>query len=76
VAALLFTSIHMTLLGSLFTFAPRALYGQRAAHGHTLDDQHLGGGIMLLVGGLAYLLGGLALARSGLDPVGAEGERT
>lgn len=64
VAALLLTSMHMTLLGALLALTPRALY----AHGdHTgrsltaLEDQHLGGAIMLVIGGVAYLVGGLAL---------------
>ena len=56
IGALLFTSIHMTLLGALFALTPRALYG----HGD-LFDQHLGGAIMLLVGGASYLMGGLWL---------------
>jgi putative membrane protein len=67
-AALLLTSMHMTLLGALLALSPRALY----AHGSggignlsALDDQHLGGAIMLLIGGIAYLAGGLWLA-SGL----------
>ena len=64
-AALLFTSIHMTLLGALFALAPRLLY---ANHGHgSLADQHLGGSLMLLIGGGAYLTGGLWLAWRGLD---------
>jgi putative membrane protein len=55
--ALLLTSMHMTLLGALLALAPRALYG----HG-LLDDQHLGGAVMLVIGGAAYLAGGLHLA--------------
>jgi putative membrane protein len=55
--ALLLTWMHMTLLGALLALAPRSLYG-----GHDLDDQHLGGAIMLLAGGVAYLAGGLWLA--------------
>lgn len=63
IAALLLTSTHMTLLGALIALSPRALYPR---HGHTtgltaLEDQHLGGAIMLLVGGAAYLAGGLGL---------------
>jgi putative membrane protein len=54
--ALLLTSMHMTLLGALLALAPRALYG------HALDDQHLGGAVMLVIGGAAYLAGGLNLA--------------
>ena len=66
VAGLLFTSTHMTLLGALFALTPRPLYAHaaQAAGGLSpLDDQHLGGAIMLLVGGASYLAGGLWLAR-------------
>ena len=68
VGALLFTSMHMTLLGALFALAPRPLYGH--SHGGAalaLHDQHSGGVIMLLVGGGSYLLGGLWLMRRVLD---------
>ena len=63
VAALLLTSMHMTLLGALLALTPRALY---AHAGHltsltALEDQHLGGAIMLIVGGISYLAGGLWL---------------
>lgn len=69
VGALLFTSIHMTLLGAIFALTPRPLYGHaHDASGHTGDgllmalaDQHLGGAIMLLVGGASYLTGALWL---------------
>ena len=64
VAGLLFTSMHMTLLGALFALAPRPLYAHAAAAGRALPalaDQHLGGVIMLLVGGASYLAGGLWL---------------
>jgi putative membrane protein len=54
--ALLLTWMHMTLLGALLALAPRPLYG-----GHGLDDQHLGGAIMLLTSGVAYAAGGLWL---------------
>jgi putative membrane protein len=57
VVALLLTSMHMTFLGALLGLAPRPLY----AHGG-LDEQHLGGAIMLGVGGVSYLLGGLWLS--------------
>lgn len=63
VLALLLTSMHMTLLGALLALTPRPLY----VHGSTahtlaaLDDQHLGGAIMLLIGGISYLAGGLWL---------------
>jgi putative membrane protein len=65
VVALLLTSMHMTLLGSLIALSPRSLY----VHDMTSDaartllqEQHLGGAIMLLVGGIAYLAGGLVLS--------------
>lgn len=65
VAALLLTSMHMTLLGALLALTPRALY-VHGAHSvgaalTPLEDQHLGGAIMLVVGGVSYLAGGLWL---------------
>lgn len=63
VVALLLTSMHMTLLGALLALSPRALYVHSFAPGLSpLDEQHLGGVIMLLVGGIAYLAGGLWLS--------------
>ena len=59
VAALLLTSMHMTLLGALLALAPRPLYHTHAA---ALADQQLGGALMLAVGGAVYLGGGLLLA--------------
>ena len=63
-AALLFTSMHMTLLGALFGLANRPLFQHTVAAGESaaLADQHLGGAIMLLAGGASYLGGGLWLA--------------
>lgn len=63
VAGLLLTAMHMTLLGALLALAARPLYHAEAtASGlSALDDQHLGGAIMLLVGGISYLAGGLWL---------------
>jgi putative membrane protein len=65
ILGLFLTSMHMTLLGALLTLAPRPLY----AHAHDgglagltpLEDQQLGGVVMLLVGGASYLIGGLVL---------------
>lgn len=85
IIALLLTSMHMTLLGALLALPPRALF---AAHHHTshgalprmsaIEDQHLGGAIMLVLGGASYLIGGLGLAarllrsrQSKLRPEGA-----
>ena len=65
VAALLVTSMHMTLLGALIGLADRPLYAMMAMHpAPGLDpvaDQQLGGVVMLLVGGASYCLGGLWL---------------
>lgn len=65
-AALLLTSIHMTLLGALLALSPRPLYGfgEVTCFGTVLEagqDQQLGGVIMLLVGAAAYVAGGLFL---------------
>jgi putative membrane protein len=62
VVALLLTSMHMTLLGALLALSPRALYAHAGGGATALDDQHLGGAIMLLVGGASYLAGGLGLS--------------
>lgn len=64
VVALLLTSMHMTLLGALLALAPRALYhhGATSHASDALDEQHLGGAIMLAVGGASYLIGGLWLS--------------
>lgn len=56
VIGLLLTSMHMTFLGALLSLSSRSLY----AH-HDLNDQHIGGVIMLIVGGISYLTGGLWL---------------
>ncbi len=56
VIGLLLTSMHMTFLGALLSLSSRPLY----IH-HDLNDQHIGGVIMLIVGGISYLTGGLWL---------------
>lgn len=63
VVALLLTSMHMTLLGALLALTPRPLYAHAAGFSTltALEDQHLGGAIMLIVGGVSYLAGGLWL---------------
>jgi putative membrane protein len=73
-AALLLTSIHMTLLGSLLALSPRPLYGiaDVTCFGVVIDatrDQQIGGVIMLLAGALVYLLGGLSLVGRLLYPI-------
>jgi cytochrome c oxidase assembly factor CtaG len=66
VVGLLLTSMHMTLLGALLALAPRPLFQHGSGHSTftELEDQHLGGAIMLLVGGISYLAGGLWLTLS------------
>ena len=61
VVALLFTSMHMTLLGALFALSNRPLFQHPMEHTNVLSDQHLGGAVMLIVGGASYLIGGLWL---------------
>jgi putative membrane protein len=58
---LLLTSMHMTLLGALLALTPRPLYHDAVGISALtpIQDQHLGGAIMLLIGGLSYLAGGL-----------------
>jgi putative membrane protein len=69
---LLFTSMHMTLLGALLALSPRALYGvgDVTCFGFTfspLVDQQAGGVIMLLVGAAVYLAGGVSLLATTLN---------
>ena len=70
---LLFTSMHMTLLGALLTLSPRPLYGSGdvSCFGIPLSaavDQQVGGVVMLLVGAVVYLTGGVVLLSSVLSP--------
>ncbi|WP_438754486.1 cytochrome c oxidase assembly protein [Pararhizobium sp. O133] len=77
---LLFTSIHMTLLGVLLTLAPRPLYGvgDVTCLGFVLSrdaDQQLGGVVMLMIGAAAYLLGAIMLLSDILKPAASETSR-
>ncbi|KAA5542622.1 cytochrome c oxidase assembly protein [Roseiconus nitratireducens] len=65
VLGLLLTSMHMTLLGALLAMSPRLLFKHHAAGAlmDPLQDQHVGGAVMLIVGGITYLSGGLWLSR-------------
>ncbi|MGE0501971.1 MAG: cytochrome c oxidase assembly protein [Rhizobiaceae bacterium] len=72
-AALLLTSIHMTLLGALLALSPRPLYGiaDVTCFGVTISaglDQQIGGVFMLLIGAAIYLAGGLSLVGRLLAP--------
>lgn len=69
VAALLVTSMHMTLLGALLSVSTR-VWVTHGGGGDGLWDQQLGGIVMLGIGGLAYLAGALLLLGRALqDPV-------
>lgn len=64
VAGLLLTSMHMTLLGVLLATADRALFAHATSPWFglsVLQDQQVGGVIMLVFGGVAYLVGALYL---------------
>jgi putative membrane protein len=64
IVALLLTAIHMTLLGALLALAPRPLFESvHAVPGlSAVDDQHLGGAVMLILGAAAYLIAGIWLS--------------
>lgn len=64
IVALLLTVMHMTLLGALLALAPRPLYESvHAVPGlSAVDDQHLGGAVMLILGAAAYLIAGVWLS--------------
>lgn len=77
---LLFTSMHMTLLGALLALSLRPLYGSGdvTCFGIPLSavtDQQAGGVVMLLVGAVVYLLGGVVLLASALEPRETSGGR-
>lgn len=63
VIGLLLTSMHMTFLGALLSLSNRPIYNHHHSAGglSVLQDQHIGGAIMLIVGGISYLSGGLWL---------------
>ncbi len=64
IAGLLLTSMHMTLLGVLLAMSGRPLFehtGSALSGLSPLEDQQMGGVIMLAFGGSAYLIGGLCL---------------
>lgn len=65
VFAMLFTFMHMAMLGLLLALAPDLVYAPAFCLGawglEPLDDQRLGGALMAVFGGLPYLAGGLAL---------------
>lgn len=64
VVALLLTAMHMTLLGALLALAPRPLYESvHLVPGlSAVDDQHVGGAVMLILGAASYLVAGVWLS--------------
>jgi putative membrane protein len=74
VIALLLTAMHMTLLGVLIALAPRPLYSHHAEMTGltTIEDQHLGGAVMVLMGGATYIFAGLWLTSELLNRKGLE----
>jgi putative membrane protein len=82
IVGMLLTSMHMTLLGALLALAGRPLYPRHSQPGEAgwlglgvLQDQQLGGALMLLGGGTVYLAGGLVLAYGLLRERGAGVDR-
>lgn len=76
VIGLLLTSMHMTFLGALLSLSTRPIYDHHHSGGHfsVLQDQHIGGAIMLIVGGISYLSGGLWLTMKILKEKGSMNE--
>lgn len=72
--SLFMTSMHMTLLGVLLSLAPHPSFAGHGSHAggfsgfSALEDQQLGGVVMLAVGGSVYLIGGLFLVARLLRP--------
>ncbi|SEN98728.1 cytochrome c oxidase assembly protein [Palleronia pelagia] len=62
---LLLTSMHMTLLGALLTLSPRVIYA--LDHAGALQEQQLGGMLMLAIGTPIYLIAGLWLVARSLE---------
>ncbi|PWW00243.1 putative membrane protein [Hoeflea marina] len=66
VLAMLFTSMHMAMLGLLLVVAPALLYAPQFCLGafglEPLVDQQLGGGLMAFLGALPCVAGGAWLA--------------
>ena len=71
--SLFFTSMHMTVLGALIGLAPRPIY---PGHHHgeawlglsAMQDQQIGGVVMLAIGGVVYLGAALWLVAGVLRP--------
>lgn len=66
VLAMLFTSMHMAMLGVLLVLAPALIYAPQFCLGafglDPLQDQQFGGGLMAFLGALPFVVGGGWLA--------------
>lgn len=64
--AMLFTSMHMTMLGVLLVISPTLIYSPQFCLGafglEPLADQRFSGGIMVLLGALPFVVAGALLA--------------
>lgn len=71
IVAMLFTFMHMAMLGALLALAPDLLYPPALCLGafglDPVQDQRLGGALMAVAGGAPFLVGGLAMAYRLLD---------
>lgn len=63
--ALMFTFVHMAMLGVLLALAPKLLYAPEICTGgfglDRLEDQRLAGALMATLGSLPYLIGSIVL---------------
>ncbi|MCV0395767.1 MAG: cytochrome c oxidase assembly protein [Rhizobiaceae bacterium] len=77
--AMLFTSMHMAMLGVLLVVAPTLIYAPEFCLGafglEPVADQRLGGGLMALLGALPFVVGGALLASRLAAQERAEGRR-
>ena len=66
IVTMLFTFMHMAMLGALLALAPDLIYPPDVCLGafglDPLADQRLGGALMAVAGGTPFLIGGLAFA--------------
>lgn len=67
------TSMHMTLLGALLILSPRLLYQAELCRLGGVEDQQLGGMIMLGIGTPIYLIAGLFILSGTLNLPEKEG---
>lgn len=74
VIALLLTSMHMTVLGVLSMISAPPLFGRIGELAASLDDQRLGGLLMLAGAAIVYVAAGVLLLARLLRPASVHGE--